>query len=291
MNDVNRMFEQKYDGDSQNPQNPSELPHNRLRSEHPSATAELMLPLSDPRSSSGKHLANTQDGPEISGPLPPKAYVEAFLFASSGVVEEKQLRKCLPGGAALEPILRELQEDYRNRGVTLCCVGKSWAFRTDARAAAFLTELRRPPKRLPRSMLETLSVILYRQPITRNEIEQIRGVAVSGQVFDRLLDEGWIRPLERKATPGRPYAWGVTEQFYDHFGITGPDAIPNIQELQALGALGPEVHADAISMADDPDHEFERSPDPSVDPDADSGAEPDSDVGSDSREAEWNGSR
>lgn len=164
--------------------------------------------------------------------------LEAILFASSEPVSERVLKGRLPEGSDLKDLLDELKGFYSNRGVHLVSVGKkAWAFRTALDLSEHLridTEVKR---RLSRAAVETLAIIAYHQPITRAEIEDVRGVATSKGTLDILLEAEWIRPRGRRRVPGRPVTWGTTEHFLDQFGIERLEDLPGIEELKAAGLL------------------------------------------------------
>lgn len=164
--------------------------------------------------------------------------LEAILFASSEPVSERILEGRLPEGSDLKDLLEELKGFYSNRGVHLVSVGKkAWAFRTAPDLSEHLridTEVKR---RLSRAAIETLAIIAYHQPITRAEIEEVRGVATSKGTLDILLEAEWIRPRGRRRVPGRPVTWGTTEHFLDQFGIERLEDLPGIEELKAAGLL------------------------------------------------------
>ncbi|MBE90954.1 MAG: SMC-Scp complex subunit ScpB [Rhodospirillaceae bacterium] len=164
--------------------------------------------------------------------------LEAILFASSEPVGERVLKGRLPEGSDLNDLLTELKGLYSNRGVHLISVGKkAWAFRTAPDLAEHLridTEVKR---RLSRAAIETLAIIAYHQPITRAEIEEVRGVATSKGTLDILLEAQWIKPRGRRRVPGRPVTWGTSEHFLDEFGIEQLEDLPGIDELKAAGLL------------------------------------------------------
>ena len=164
--------------------------------------------------------------------------LEAILFASSEPVGERLLKDRLPEGSDLKELLVELRGFYSNRGFHLVSVGKkAWAFRTAPDLAEHLridTEVKR---RLSRAAIETLAIIAYHQPITRAEIEEVRGVSTSKGTLDILLEAEWIRPRGRRRAPGRPVTWGTTEHFLDKFGIERLEDLPGIDELKAAGLL------------------------------------------------------
>ncbi len=164
--------------------------------------------------------------------------LEAMLFSSADPVPEKVLKARLPEGSDVDILLQELKSFYSNRGVHLVSVGKKvWAFRTAPDLSDHLRIDTETKRRLSRAATETLSIIAYHQPITRAEIEEVRGVATSKGTLDILLEAEWIRPRGRRRVPGRPVTWGTTEQFLDQFGIERIEDLPGIEELKAAGLL------------------------------------------------------
>jgi segregation and condensation protein B len=163
--------------------------------------------------------------------------LEAILFSASDPVDEKHLRDRMPDGADVKALLEELRGIYANRGVHLMRIGKGWAFRTAEDLAPYLRVENVVSRRLSRAAIETLAIIAYHQPITRAEIEEMRGVALSRGTLDLLLEVGWIRPRGRRRTAGRPVTWGTSESFLDHFGLENVDSLPGIDELKAAGLL------------------------------------------------------
>jgi segregation and condensation protein B len=163
--------------------------------------------------------------------------LEAMLFAAAEPVDEKALRDRMPEGADVKALLEELRGLYANRGIRLLQVGKGWAFRTAEDLAPYLRIENVVSRRMSRAAVETLSIIAYHQPITRAEIEEMRGVALSRGTLDLLLEVGWIRPRGRRRTAGRPVTWGTSEAFLNHFGLENVDALPGVEELKAAGLL------------------------------------------------------
>ena len=163
--------------------------------------------------------------------------VEALLFASRAPVDELQLKAALPKEANLAGILAELQRHYRPRGVNLVKVGNKWQFRTAGDLAFLLRKEAQEERRLSRAALETLAIIAYHQPVTRAEIEDIRGVMVSKGTVDALMEVGWIKIRGRRRVPGRPITYGTTESFLEHFGLESIGDLPGFDELKAAGFL------------------------------------------------------
>ena len=163
--------------------------------------------------------------------------LEALLFASENPVPEKVIADRLPEGVDIQTLLRKLTAMYKNRGVNLVKAGKNWAFRTAPDVRAQLVVEKEMTRKLSRAAVETLAIVAYHQPITRAEIEEIRGVSVSRGTLDVLLETSWIRPRGRRRTPGRPVTWGTTESFLDHFGLEGLDDLPGLDDLKASGLI------------------------------------------------------
>ncbi|HEX4157581.1 MAG TPA: SMC-Scp complex subunit ScpB, partial [Rhizomicrobium sp.] len=144
--------------------------------------------------------------------------LEAVLFAAAAPLDEKSLVASLPRGAALPALLAELEQTYERRGVNLVRVAEKWQFRTAPELGFLLRREQTEQKRLSRAGIETLAIIAYHQPVTRAEIEDIRGVALSKGTIDTLMEIGWVRIRGRKRTPGRPVTYGTTDAFLVHFG-------------------------------------------------------------------------
>jgi segregation and condensation protein B len=163
--------------------------------------------------------------------------LEALLFAAEEPVDAKALATSLPEGADTEGLLNELQAQYEKRGVTLLCVADKWQFRTAPDLAFLLRKEKPEQKRLSRAALETLAIVAYHQPVTRAEIEDIRGVALSKGTIDALMEVGWVKIRGRKRTPGRPVTYGTTEAFLVQFGLESVGHLPGTDELKAAGFL------------------------------------------------------
>ena len=163
--------------------------------------------------------------------------LEALLFASQKPISEKQLVERLPNDADISKLVSALKDIYDGHGINLVQVGSGWAFRTAPEFGSQLVLERDVRRKLSRAAVETLSIIAYYQPITRPEIEEIRGVTGSKGTIDVLFEAHWIGPKGRRRSPGRPVTWGTTEQFLDHFGISRLDDLPGVDELKAAGLL------------------------------------------------------
>jgi segregation and condensation protein B len=169
---------------------------------------------------------------------------EAILFASGEAVPASDLAAKLGPDVDVAAVLMRLKGDYQGRGVELVEAGGAWRFQTSPDLAGLFSEKRTEPKKLPRAALETLAVIAYHQPVTRPEIEDIRGVSLAKGSLDLLLEIGWVRPRGRRRTPGRPLTFGTTETFLAHFGLPTLDSLPGKEDLKALGLLDARAAAD-----------------------------------------------
>jgi segregation and condensation protein B len=163
--------------------------------------------------------------------------VEAVLFAASEPIETAHIKTFLPEGAEVERILADLQANFANRGVNLVEVAGKWLFRTAEDLGYILRREQFEQRKLSKAAMETLSIIAYHQPVTRAEIEDIRGVAISKGTLDILLEIGWVRMRGRRKTPGRPVTYGTTEGFLSHFGLNEINDLPGLQELKGAGLL------------------------------------------------------
>jgi len=170
--------------------------------------------------------------------------LEAVLFASTEPINEKVLKARLPNSADLPGLLSELAETYANRGVNLTKIEDRWAFRTAPDLSAMLSIERKVNKKLSRAGIETLAIIAYHQPVTRAEIEEIRGVATSKGTVDTLLETGWIRLRGRRKAPGRPVTYGTTPGFLEHFGLDAVEDLPGLEELKGAGFIEGRVPSD-----------------------------------------------
>ena len=176
--------------------------------------------------------------------LAAKRLVEALMFASAKPMTERVLANRVQEGINIKSVLKNLQEDYASRGVNLNRMGTSWAFRTAEDLSAKLNVETEVSRKMNRAGIETMSVIAYHQPVTRAEIEEIRGVSLSKGTLDMLFEKGWIKPRGRRETPGRPMTWGTSDDFLDHFGLTRITDLPGLDELKAAGLLesGPALN-------------------------------------------------
>lgn len=163
--------------------------------------------------------------------------LEALLFAASEPLDERYLAEHVPEGEDITALIEELQAFYAGRGINLVRTAGKWAFRTAEDLSFVLQRHAVEQRRLSRAALETLSIIAYHQPVTRAEIEEIRGVATSKGTLDVLLETGWIKLRGRRRVPGRPITYGTTQEFLEHFGFDSVDDLPGLEELKGAGLL------------------------------------------------------
>lgn len=181
--------------------------------------------------------------------------LEALLFAASEPLSTEELTDRLPHGIDVSALLDRLQKDYEMRGVHLVRVAGKWAFRTADDLAYMMHRNREEERKLSRAALETLAIIAYHQPVTRAEIEEIRGVSTSKGTLDVLLETGWIRMRGRRRTPGRPVTYGTTEAFLSHFALETIKDLPGLEELKGAGLLDSAIPASfVIPEPDDKEH-------------------------------------
>ena len=187
-------------------------------------------------SSLAKRVIMPRDEPQSAEEVRPEELrlLEAMLFASAEPLDEAALAARLPAGVDLPAALTRLQEDYAIRGVNLVRIGGKWTFRTASDLSWLLSKETIETRKLSRAAIETLAIIAYHQPVTRTEIEEIRGVSTSKGSVDVLLETGWIRPRGRRKAPGRPVTYGTTDTFLSHFGLDALDDLPGVEELQGF---------------------------------------------------------
>lgn len=181
---------------------------------------------------------------------------EALVFASADPVTERALADRLPDGIDVRSLMEELAESYENRGVNLLRVDNAWAFRTASDLAFLMHREQVQQRKLSRAALEVLAIVAYHQPVTRAEMEEIRGVETSKGTLDVLLETGWVKLRGRRKTPGRPVTYGTTLEFMDHFGLSEIRDLPGMEELKAAGLLSSRMPS-GFSV-----------PMPNIDPDA-----------------------
>lgn len=199
--------------------------------------AEAMRRIEDAFIEGGAERARAEPSPEAI------RAAEALLFAGGETISAKALGEKLGPGVDVAAVLMRLKKDYAGRGVELVETGGGWRFQSAGDLASLFAETRQEPKKLPKAALETLAVIAYHQPVTRSEIEEIRGVTLSRGAMEFLFELGWIRPRGRRRTPGRPLTFGTTDAFLSHFGLASLDALPGKDDLKGLGLLDPRAAA------------------------------------------------
>jgi segregation and condensation protein B len=163
--------------------------------------------------------------------------LEALLFAAEEPLDEKMLAARLPAGLDVRTLLTQLQQEYSSRGVNLVRVAGKWSLRTASDLAWLLTREAAVTRKLSRAAIETLSIVAYHQPVTRAEIEEVRGVTTSKGTLDVLLETGWVRLRGRRKAPGRPVTYGTTEAFLSHFGLEALTDLPGLDELKGSGLI------------------------------------------------------
>jgi segregation and condensation protein B len=182
----------------------------------------------------------------MSDPADTEREIEALLFAAAGPLSEADLAKRLPEGAEIAAAIASLQARYVGRGVELACVADRWRFQTAQDLAWLMTDEREEPRRLSKAAQETLAIIAYHQPVTRAEIEAVRGVQASRGTLDVLLELGLVRMRGRRRTPGRPVTYGTTDAFLEHYGLASLTDLPGAAEMKAAGLLSLDLPADFV---------------------------------------------
>jgi len=188
---------------------------------------------------------------------------EAIVFASSAPVSDQALKERLPDGSNIQAAMLYLQTVYANRGINLVRIGDGWAFRTAGDLSFLMSRESVQQKKLSRAALEVLAIIAYHQPVSRADIEEIRGVETSKGTLDTLLEAEWVRMRGRRRTPGRPVTYGTTDAFLDHFQLESIRDLPGIEELKGAGLLSsrmpsnfsvpmPPVDSDELTEDEDP---------------------------------------
>ena len=177
--------------------------------------------------------------------------VEALLFASSDPIDEKTLIEILPENADMEKIIEKNQDFNKGRGVELKKINNKWMFKTASDLSFIMQKEAKVQKKLSKAGLETLSIIAYHQPVSRAEIEEIRGVSVSPGTIDTLLELNWIRIKGRRKALGNPITYGTTEEFLVHFDLTNIRDLPGLDELKSTGLLDSNLPPDMFPINDD----------------------------------------
>ena len=209
-----------------------------------------------------KRIADAEE-PSVSTQARPEELrlLEALLFASAEPLDQAALAKKMPEGVDIKVALAQLQADYASRGVNLVRVANKWTFRTAGDLSWLMTRESTETRRLSRAAIEMLAIIAYHQPVTRAEIEEIRGVQTAAGTLDVLLRTEWIRPRGRRKAPGRPITYGTTEAFLSNFGLEEVGDLPGLEELKGAGLIegsmptgfGVPVPSDDTTLRDDED--------------------------------------
>ena len=163
--------------------------------------------------------------------------VEAILFAAEEPLDIESIQEKLKSRANISKILDSLEKQYKNRGINLVCISKKWSFRTVPNLLKFMNLQTSTKKRLSKAAIETLAIIVYHQPVTRSEIEEIRGVSFATATLEILLELNWVRPSGRKDVPGKPIQYITTDDFLSHFNLQKLSDLPNIEELTSAGLI------------------------------------------------------
>ena len=163
--------------------------------------------------------------------------VEAILFAAEEPLDQESIQEKLRTRTDISKILDSLERQYKNRGINLICISKKWSFRTALNLSKFMNVQIHTKKKLSKAAIETLAIIVYHQPVTRSEIEEIRGVAFATGTLEILLELNWVRPSGRKNVPGKPIQYVTTDDFLSHFNLQKLSDLPNIEELTAAGLI------------------------------------------------------
>lgn len=175
--------------------------------------------------------------------------LEAILFAHGDLMAKDDLLQLMPHPDRLDELLHSLENHYANRGIRLVCVNDCWGFRTASDYRELLTRWQRKPLRLSQAALEILIMCAYHQPLSRAEMEAIRGTAVSSSVLNKLVELGWMKPAGRKSLPGKPLLWETTQAFLEHFDLKSLDHLPSRDEIRSLGlGRGEEGGLFAVKM-------------------------------------------
>ena len=163
--------------------------------------------------------------------------VEAILFAAEEPLDEESIKEKLKTKADISKILYTLEKQYKNRGINLVCISKKWSFRTASNLSKFMSIQNNIKKKLSKAAIETLAIIVYHQPVTRSEVEEIRGVSFATGTLEILLELNWVRPSGRKNVPGKPIQYATTDDFLSHFNLHKLSDLPNIEELTSAGLI------------------------------------------------------
>ena len=208
------------------------------------------------------HLMEGPEGEGNAETLRMVRIVEAMIFASREPVAERSIAARLPEDTDIAQLLQDVQRAYANRGVNLVRVGDAWAFRTADDLSFLLQKEAVETRKLSRAALEVLAIIAYHQPVTRAEVEEVRGVVTSKGTLDVLMETGWVRMRGRRKTPGRPVTYGTTLEFLDHFGLEQIRDLPGMDELKGSGLLQSQVPANFSVPVPNDDDDLQEDEDP-----------------------------
>ena len=163
--------------------------------------------------------------------------VEAIVFAAAEPLDIDTIESKVKKNVNVKKILEKLQHTYSNRGINLVCISKKWSFRTAKNLSNLMSQQKSVEKKLSKAAIETLSIIVYHQPVTRAEIEEIRGVAFGTNTLDILMELNWVKPMGRKNVPGKPIQYGTTDDFLSHFNLQKLTDLPTVEELSSAGLI------------------------------------------------------
>ena len=163
--------------------------------------------------------------------------IEAVLFASSEPLSVEDIKTKISKNSDVKKILIKLQDFYSKRGINLICISNKWSFRTSENLSSLMSKQKTVEKKLSKAAIETLSIIVYHQPVTRSEIEEIRGVAFGTNTLEILMELNWVKPMGRKNVPGKPIQYGTSEEFLNHFSLQKLSDLPTIEELGTAGLI------------------------------------------------------
>ena len=203
-----------------------------------------------------------EEGPRDRALFEAVRIAEALVFASTEPVAEREIVRRLPEGTEIAAVMERLSSLYAARGVNLVQVGEGWAFRTAADLGFLIRDEKSELRKLSRAALEVLAIIAYHQPVTRAEIEDIRGVATSKGTLDVLMESGWVRMRGRRRSPGRPVTYGTTPAFLDHFGLAELGDLPGLEELKGAGLLSARIPSGFSVPRPGGDDTFDEDEDP-----------------------------
>jgi len=163
--------------------------------------------------------------------------IEAILFSADEPLDLETIKSRMKSKADVKKILENLEQQYKNRGINLVCITNNWSFRTAINLSKLMSLQKTTQKKLSKATIESLAIIVYHQPVTRSEIEEIRGVSFASGTLEILLELNWIRPAGRKNVPGKPIQYATTDDFLSHFNIQKLSDLPNVEELSSAGLI------------------------------------------------------